>query len=141
MSNKNSAIYAAILALVPDLPELKPGDYRRFSATGYMDLHLDALEVRQDNGEKQLLIALAHNYRHPSGDIIPDPDVEIRIYPDRSFAEALSYQDIYTYRMVTEESGAVDDREQKAQNDFLLIWLANIKNQGHVLVERKGNED
>lgn len=138
MQSTNERIFDDILALVPDLRDLRPGDYRMFRATGLMDLHLDTLDVRECGGEVEMRIALAHNYRHPSGDTIPDPDMEIRICPERRFAEAMSYQDTYAYRIVYDESGRADLGEWKSQNDFLLTWLRNIRCQGYALAEKRG---
>jgi uncharacterized protein YqiB (DUF1249 family) len=99
------------------------------------------LNVECVDSETVMMIALAHNYRHPCGDSIPDPDMEIRIRPDRSSAEALAYQDMYSYRQVYNGAGVVDAKEQADQNGFLMVWLTNIRAQGFVLAERRGCED
>ncbi len=45
-------------------------------------------------------------------------------------AEALSYQDSFGYRVVYPESGKVDIKAKKELNQFLDMWLSNLKNQG-----------
>ncbi len=66
-----------------------------------MDLNLDLLEQTSDN----TIIALSHYYKHPSGDMIADPDMTIRVnLPDKT-AEALTYQDIYRYDEYTLKVG------------------------------------
>ena len=96
-----------------------------------MDLHLDVLR----RSDEELIIALAHNYRHPSGDTIPDPDMEIRIYliPDWKKAEAMTYQDTHGYHAVYPEPGKVNVALKPMLNRFLKQWLHNLKNQGHSL--------
>lgn len=78
-------------------------------------------------------IALSHYYRHPSGDMIADPDMEIAVYQD--MIEALTYQDTYGYRRVYPEKGKVDLRAKKELNSFLGQWLSNLINQGHKIKE------
>ena len=51
--------YSQLIELCPDLRELKHGDYRKSVSGGFMDLHLDVLS----RTEKELRIALSHNYR------------------------------------------------------------------------------
>ena len=141
MSSKATEIYESILKLVPDLPELQPGAYRRYRSGSLMDLSLDVLNIDTSGGEAEITIALAHNYLHPSGDLIPDPDMEIRIFLGRRFAEALSYQDSYCYRVVYEAQGCANTRELEGQNDFLLSWLRNIIAQGYRLIEQRDNDE
>ena len=137
MPGKQKEVYAAIMKLVPNLMHLKPGDYQKLTAVGYMDLHLDVLSASNAGNELEIVIALSHYYRNSLGDSIPDPDMEIRISLDRSAADALTYQDLYTYRGVYDETGEVDLEEQDVLNDFLLKWLSNIESQGHSLAEPK----
>ena len=72
-----------------------------------------------------------HYYKHHSGDMIADPDMEIMLYPDKKMAEALTYQDAYLYQEVYPEEGKVNLRLKKDLNSFLNTWLNNIKWQGH----------
>ena len=43
--------------------------------------------------------SLAHYYKQ-GGDLIPDPDMEIKVFPEFEMAEALTYQDSFGYRKV-----------------------------------------
>ena len=123
-------IFKQLEDLIPGLKDLKPGDYRKSEAGGFMDLHLDVL----NKTDTELRIALAHNYVQ-NGDVIPDPDMEIRVYliPDWMKAEALTYQDQRTFNAVYPEPGKVDPRMKTQLNSFLTQWLKNIKDQGHKL--------
>ena len=105
-------------------------DAKKSRVTGFMDLNLD----RVSHNGSVTVIALSHYYKHPSGDMIPDPDMEIRIMTDEKMAEALSYQDMYMYRTVYEEDGRVASPAVKQElNDFLYHWLSNCLAQGHRL--------
>lgn len=131
MTDRYDRLYAQLEELIPDLRTLKPGDYRKSEAPGFMDLHLDALR----RSDEELIIALAHNNRHPSGDTIPNPDMEIRVYliPDWKKAEAMTYQDTHGYHAVYPEPGKVNLSLKKMLNRFLKQWLHNLANQGHSL--------
>jgi uncharacterized protein YqiB (DUF1249 family) len=82
---------------------------------------------------KRIVIALSHYYRHQSGDMIPDPDMEIAIYPEIEMAEALTYQDTFGFQAVYPSPGKVSRYFLKSHNSFLRQWLINIKAQKHAL--------
>jgi uncharacterized protein YqiB (DUF1249 family) len=121
-------IYKKLEQLVGDLnaiPEAKKSQVR-----GFMDLNLDRLSA--DGGA--MVIALSHYYKHPSGDMIPDPDMTVRITPSEGRAEALSYQDLYSYQQVYGDDGQiVPDAVKQDLNQFLEQWLSNCLEQGHRL--------
>jgi uncharacterized protein YqiB (DUF1249 family) len=72
-------------------------------------------------------IALAHNYK-AGGDVIPDPDMEVTVDFNYETAQADTYQDTYVYREAT------DERSRRELNEFLVMWLGNLVDQGHKLV-------
>jgi uncharacterized protein YqiB (DUF1249 family) len=79
-------------------------------------------------------IALAHYWRHPSGDMIADPDMEIAVFFDHRLAEALTYQDTLLYEVAYPEDGEPPDLHVHGRlNEFLEQWLDNLAPQGHVL--------
>ncbi len=119
--------YKKLLKLIPDLETIRFGATRKLKAEGFMDLNIDVLE-RSGN---HLTLALSHYYKHPSGDMIPDPDMEVRIDLEKQTAEALSYQDGYGYQMVYPEPDKVNVRTKKELNQFLKLWLSNLISQGH----------
>ncbi len=90
-------------------------------SSGFMDLVIEKL------GDKHY--SLTHYYEQ-NGDLCPDPDMEVKVYPDTKMAEALSYQDSFGYRCVYPELGKVDIKAKKELNIFLDKWLSNIINQG-----------
>jgi uncharacterized protein YqiB (DUF1249 family) len=118
--------YKKLLHLIPDL-ETASFEARKLKADGFMDLNIDMLYKEED----RTVMALSHYYKHPSGDMIPDPDMEIAVYPERKMVEALSYQDTFGYRTVYPEENQVNPRAKKELNAFLSLWLANLISQGH----------
>lgn len=117
-------IYDALKDLLGNLRELP--DNCKMMSFGFMNLNLDMLKQRNTT----TTIALSHYYKHPSGDMIPDPDVEIRIFHELQMAEALSFQDIFGYKQVYHENGYIDAEAKTMLNKFLLQWLRNLKAQG-----------
>jgi len=115
-------IYTRLLQVIPNLRNI--GNYAKLSAPGFMDLHVDILNK---NGNVWR-IALAHNYK-ASGDVIPDPDMEVIVDFDNETAKAETYQDTYVYREAT------DERSKKELNEFLLMWLGNLIGQSHKSVD------
>jgi uncharacterized protein YqiB (DUF1249 family) len=89
-----------------------------------MDLHVDIL---RKNGNVWR-IALAHNYKS-GDDVIPDPDMEVTVDFDNETAQAATYQDTYVYRE------ANDEISEKEMNEFLILWLSNLIEQGHRIVD------
>ena len=141
MTDTYERIFERLERLIPDLTELRPGDARRSESKGFMDLHLDVLnrvdELIQPNGSHiggELRIALHHSYEQ-NGDLVPDPDMEIRVHLLQRWkkAEALTLQDSFGYREVYPEPNKVDIRAQKELNSFLAQWLKNCIDQGHSL--------
>jgi uncharacterized protein YqiB (DUF1249 family) len=94
-----------------------------------MDLHVDILHK---NGNVWR-IALAHNYK-TGGDVIPDPDMEVTVDFDNETAQAETYQDTYVYREAT------DERSRTELNEFLVLWLGNLIEQGHKMENSSSNQ-
>ena len=107
--------------------------YMKFEAHGFMDLNMDRLY----GDEESVTIALSHYFKQ-NGDMVPDPDMEVRIYPAMKMAEALTYQDCFGYRVVYPTPDEVNLKAKKDLNVFLNQWLTNILGQGF---ERSGGKD
>lgn len=121
-------IYEKLEQLVGDMSEIL--DSRKSEVAGFMDLNLDRLHAN----DGAIVIGLSHYYKHPSGDMIPDPDMEIRVRPAEQTAEALAYQDAYRYQFVYAGDGqCVSGRLKQELNEFLDQWLSNRLAQGHRL--------
>ena len=126
-------IYKKLLVVVPDLQSIEESG--KSIVAGFMDLNLDILK----RGTDKTIIALSHYYKHPSGDMVADPDMEIAVYPAKNMAEALSYQDSFVYREVYSEGGTkVDVRARRDLNQFLTQWLSNLIEQGHCITSTTG---
>jgi uncharacterized protein YqiB (DUF1249 family) len=126
-------LYRKPTVLIPTLPQVP--EYVKSQVPGFMDLNLDLLSR---NGEI-ITVALSHYYEQ-NGDLIPDPDMVVRIDTKTETVEALSFQDTYTYREVYVDGNRVDVKAKKELNEFLLQWLTNLIDQGHKLVVVKGDE-
>lgn len=114
-------IYEEIYEKLEELGVLKVKTTKVLKSPGFMDLHIENL------GDNRY--SLTHYYEQ-NGDLVPDPDMEIRIYPDYGMAEALTYQDAYTYREVYPDEEHVDERAKRDLNRFLNQWLSNLIAQG-----------
>lgn len=116
-------IYAQLKQIIPSFDK----DYYKLKSAGFMDLNIDVLE----RDENFLTIALSHYYLHDSGDLIPDPDMEVRISLTDETAFATSFQDLYNYTSIYEANQVINVKKASDLNSFLLYWLNNIKEQGH----------
>lgn len=119
------SLYRKLTRLVGTLPE--PDEVVRLKAPGFMDLVVEGLYRGEDGF---LHLSLSHYYEQ-NGDLVPDPDMEVRVYPDRGMAEAFSFQDTYGYRAVYPAPGMVDVAAKEDLNRFLSRWLSNLLEQGH----------
>lgn len=138
-----STILKRLLKVIPNLIEnIENGAISgksKLASEGLMDLNFDYLGKDKDGN---YIIALSHYYEQ-EGDLIADPDMEIRINPDSATAEAMTYQDTYKYQEVYPEVDGrqlVNLRLKKALNDFLKQWLNNLIEQGHRIDLSAGNE-
>ncbi len=131
--------YERLLKIAPDFEErflvAEKKDIEilgRSKKTGFMDLILELLYVK--NG--LFYISLSHYYKQ-NGDMIADPDMEIRVDIEHRMIEALAYQDAIQYSVVYEHNGdkvLINPKEKKDQNSFLTQWLRNLINSGHKIV-------
>jgi uncharacterized protein YqiB (DUF1249 family) len=76
-------IYARLqqLGIIDESGKMK-ANYMKFISSGLMPLNVDMLISDT--------IALVHNGKH-NGDVMSDPDMEIKIYPEMKMAEALTF--------------------------------------------------
>lgn len=125
--NQYEILFKKINALIPNLDTIQPGEGVVLKAAGFMDLSINVLWREGD----KTTISMTHYYKQ-NCDLVPDPDMEIAIYPSRKMAEALGYQDSYSYQVVYPEPGKVYPKLRTELNSFLNTWLDNIKMQGHM---------
>jgi uncharacterized protein YqiB (DUF1249 family) len=125
---RSHRIYEKLLRVAPDVRHILL--YAKSSVSGFMDLHLDVL----DRTPEYRRIVLSHYWKHPTGDMIPDPDMSIAVFFDREQAEALTYQDAHRYEVAYTKPGEPPDLEVHTRlNVFLERWLGALAEQGHVL--------
>lgn len=113
-------VHERIYQKLERLGVLKVKECARLKSSGFMDLVIERL------GDNHY--SLSH-YCEQNGDLVPDPDMEIRVFPDMRTAEALTYQDGFGFRRVYED-GKIDAAAKKELNAFLEQWLANLIEQG-----------
>lgn len=107
--------------LTPD-GKLTFKEYMKIENEPYMPLSLDNLGNNT--------FSMAHNFEQ-NGDLIPDPDMEIRIIPELKMVEALAIQhSTGYYRRVYIDENKYYPREKKEQNSFLNMWTKNLLDQG-----------
>ncbi|MFY0689121.1 MAG: DUF1249 domain-containing protein [Cyclobacteriaceae bacterium] len=126
--------YRKLLKVIPHLIEKVNDGFTSGKSVlvgeGMMDLNFDYLFT---DDEGHMVVALAHNYEQ-NGDLVPDPDMQLRINPKLETVEALSFQDTYGYQQVYhEEKGKnlVNTKAKSELNKFLSQWLTNLIKQGH----------
>lgn len=113
-------VHERIYQKLERLGVLKVKELARLKSSSFMDLVIERL------GDSRY--SLSH-YCEQNGDLVPDPDMEIRVFPDMRMAEALTYQDSFGFRRVYED-GKIDAAAKKELNSFLEQWLANLLDQG-----------
>lgn len=120
-------IYETIYNKLETLGITELTEYKKLKSDGYMDLSIDILS----DTDEEKHIAMAHNFIQ-NGDVMADPDMEIRIYKKTKMAEALTYQlsSMGIFQRVYPELGKVHPKLKKQLNSFLNQWLTNLKNQG-----------
>ena len=123
--NRQNEIYKRLIRVIPNLYSIKESG--KSEAPGFMDFHLDILQRKGD----VLRIAISHYYKHQSGDMIADPDMEVMVNRKNETAEGLTYQDTYGYQEVYAEDGSCNQSLKQSLDEFLLMWLNNLYEQGH----------
>jgi len=121
------------LGIINDKGELQFNEAVSLKSKPFMDLNLDDLGK---DIKGYTMFAMAHNFKQ-HGDIMADPDMQIRIIPEMQSIEALTYQlssmGIYQ-RVYNEDYTKVIPRLKKELNSFLEKWLINLKQQRFKLV-------
>jgi hypothetical protein len=123
--------FARMVKLGIITPDGKPTfqEAKKLKSGSYMDLNLDYLTKT----EKGIVIAMAHNFIQ-NGDVMADPDMEIRIIPQMKMVEALSYRQdavgINQQVYADETETRFYPRVKKELNSFLGTWLKNLIDQG-----------
>lgn len=117
-----SLIFRKIDRLTGGIEKFMNGEgYLKLKSKGFMDLVIEKI----DND----VISIVHYYES-MGDLVPDPDVTVRIDLQNKVAEALTYQDSLTYQIVYPEANKVILKYKKSLNTFLCQWLRVLAKQG-----------
>lgn len=116
--------YQTLIRIFPDLSTMQPGAARKLESGGYMPLNLDVLE----RDRATMLIALSHYWKHDSGDMMADPDMQILLDLDMGKASAQTFQQD-GFPPVWCDVGE-DMRHARKLDGFLAVWLNNLWSQG-----------
>jgi uncharacterized protein YqiB (DUF1249 family) len=122
------------LGIINDKGELQFTDAISLESKPFMNLNIDHLSHKDADGN--IVIAMAHNFiQH--GDVMADPDMEIRIIPEMRSVEALTYQldSMGIFQEVYPDSKHVNTKLKKDLNSFLEKWLINLIQQQFKLVK------
>jgi len=130
-----SSAYGKLMKLFPSLMSLRAGDHIKLHADGYTPLSMDVL-----SNERELShIAIAHN-SVMNGDVMANPDMEVRLIHEKGVALAMTYQNdflgMFTQARI-ERGGKISSFPDEAiQLDvFLNDWSSNLIKQGFVANE------
>lgn len=134
MANVYQRNFDRLEKLIPDLAEFikKLGNHRKLKSGGFMDLSINVLSGNT--------ISMAHNYTQNS-DLVPDPDMELRVDLTNRTVEALTFQSSLAFQrvyVVKEGKTYVYPRIKRELNGFLEMWLKNLKTQGFYPVSKAG---
>lgn len=104
-------------------------EYLKLKSSAYMDLNIDHLSHKDK--DEYIVISMAHNFLQ-NGDVMADPDMEIRIFPESKTVEALTYQldSMGIYNCVYNQNGTPNMELKSKLNTFLDTWLTNLLKQG-----------
>lgn len=130
--DKYQKMHGDLYRLIPSLDGI--AEHAKLKSSGFMDLSVNILGSTDEYTD----LALSHYYEQ-NGDLVPDPDMEIRVWKHGA-VEALAYQDTYGYQRVYHDFDAetgrptkYSPRAKKELNSFLAKWLRNLLDQGHTL--------
>ena len=117
------------LGIINQDGNLKFNEHLKLKSGNFMDLNIDHLSYKND--DRSIVISLAHNYIQ-NGDVMADPDMEIRIIPSMKMVEALTFKQdsIGIYQQVYLEDGRFNPTLKNDLNNFLNFWLKNLIEQG-----------
>jgi len=102
----------------------------------FMAFHIDYLTKEKIDGIQGYIFAFSHYYKHPSGDMIADPDMEIFYDPNTTEMYPISYQDFYGYKPAMIKEGnkwKINYALQKELSFFLHEWLNKVVQQQGIL--------
>lgn len=114
----------------PFIDGLRGQEHRRYTAPGFMDLVLERL-YDTDGGT---VYSLTH-YGEQNGDMMADPDMELKVDASTGTVEPLTWQNDYIGRYdqvyITRNGQRLySPRLRASLDDFLWHWLQNIEAQG-----------
>jgi len=123
-------LYNAFMKIIDNDTE---STYLKFKSEGFMDLVIEKLYDTKIKGLKATVYSMTH-YGKQNGDLMADPDMEVAVYHQAGSIEALTYQNDYAgvfSRVYNDDYTKMDTRTKTDLNEFLSMWLKNIKEQDY----------
>lgn len=125
MNDIHARIYLNLIAALGqgDDPHRWPSAWK-LEKEPYQTLHVDVLK----RGSDFVTIALAH-YFEQNGDLVADPDMEVRLNLTTRTAVPMSFQNSLVYTRVEGADGKPNPKALASLTSFLASWLQNIAEQ------------
>jgi len=75
-------------------------------------------------------ITISHNFVE-NGDVVPDPEFILRLYPKYELVEIVQYQDRFGIRYVYLPNGKIDPKAKIELNHYFSTWVSQINIHEH----------
>lgn len=116
--------------LKPFLDGLGQAESRQYEYGGYMPLSVNLLYKEKDG----VVYSLAH-YGEQCGDLMADPDMELKVNRESGTVEPLTYRNdfmgLFQEVYITQNGQLLYSKRLRSELDeFLWQWLKNIHDQG-----------
>ncbi|UJG41300.1 MAG: DUF1249 domain-containing protein [Candidatus Heimdallarchaeum aukensis] len=111
--------YDLLMKLIPNVEEIE--EKLILYSGNLMELHISILS----RDESEMILSMGH-YFLQNDDLVPDPEVVIRIDSLKKIAEVLSYKDQYLFSVVYPSKSMVDTESRDSLNSFLNLWLKRM---------------
>lgn len=119
-------LFLKLHSLLPELDLLTAGDSLRLESSGRPPF---SVEVLHRDGPS-LLLTLAHR-ADPTAPSARTVDMDVRVHLQAGTVEALTYRDPHRFDRLERMSGQARIKLERSLNDFLSLWLSNLRAQGY----------
>ena len=128
--NKERLLFQQLNQLIENLETLEIGDHHKSQAEKFL-LPLSLEIIDKNKKENTLTLSITHYYEQ-NGDLVPDPDVTVRINWKWKTAEGLTFQNSIFYSQVfSEDRTQYKPKIKDHLNEFLGNWLDELAEYGY----------
>ncbi len=118
--------YKLLLKLYPFITRIDNDDRILLTSDNHMPFSISLI----NRSDYILQIAIAH-YKKQNDDLVPDPEITLKLNTKYNFVEVLSYQDEFGIIHVYNDKGEIDLKERDELNKFLRNWLLRLLKTGY----------